>query len=89
MEWNQPMKHKFPTRVLRHLNLKETWVIFFILGIIMMNYPFIHIFDSPGRIFGMPVLFIYLFVGWVISICVIYLFVKAISLDNAGNGEES
>jgi hypothetical protein len=82
------MKHKFPTRVLRHLNLKETWVIFFILGIIMMNYPFVHIFDTPSRIFGMPVLFIYLFVGWLISIGVIYLFVKAISLNDEDNGEE-
>ena len=82
------MEHKFLTRVLRHLNLKETWVIFFILGVIMMNYPFIHIFDIPSRIFGMPVLFIYLFLGWLISIGVVYLFVKAISLDNEDTGEE-
>ena len=82
------MEHKFLTRVLRHLHLKETWVMFFILGIIMMNYPFIHIFDTPNRIFGMPALFIYLFVGWLISIGVIYLFVKAISLDDEDSGEE-
>jgi uncharacterized membrane protein YecN with MAPEG domain len=82
------MEHRFLKKVLRHLNLKETWIIFFILGIIMMNYPFIHIFDSPNRIFGMPALFIYLFVGWLISIGVIYLFVKAISLDDEDNGEE-
>ena len=75
------MEHKFLTRVLQNLNLKETWVIFFILGIIMMNYPFIHIFD-------MPALFVYLFVGWLISIGVIYLFVKAISLNDEDNGEE-
>jgi hypothetical protein len=74
--------------VLQHLNLKETWVIFFILGIIMMNYPFIHIFDTPIRIFGMPALFLYLFVGWLISIGVIFLFVKAISLNDEDNGEE-
>jgi hypothetical protein len=82
------MEHRFLKRLLRHLNLKETWVIFFILGIIMMNYPFIHIFDTPNRIFGMPALFIYLFIGWLISIGVIYLFVKAISLDDEDSGEE-
>ena len=82
------MRHKFLTWVLRHLHLKETWVIFFILGIIMMNYPFIHIFDTPNRIFDMPALFLYLFFGWLISIGVIYLFVKAISLDDEDNGEE-
>lgn len=82
------MEHKFLTRVLLHLNLKETWVILFILGIIMMNYPIIHIFDTPSRIFGMPALFIYLIIGWLISIGFIYLFVKAISLDDQENGEE-
>ena len=82
------MEHKYLTRMLRHLNLKETWVIFFVLGIIMMNYPFIHIFDTPIRIFGMPALFIYLFVGWLVSIGIIYLFVKAISLNDEDSGEE-
>lgn len=82
------MGHKLLKKALHRLNLKETWVIFFILGIIMMNYPFIHIFDTPDRILGMPALFIYLFVGWLISIGVIYLFVKAISLGDRDNGEE-
>jgi len=83
------MRHKILTRISRYLNLKETWGIFFILGIIMMNYPFIHIFDTTRLIFGMPALFIYLFIGWMISICVIYLFVKAIDLADEDKGERS
>jgi hypothetical protein len=55
----------------------------------MMNYPFIHIFDTPRLIFGMPALFLYLFIGWMISICVIYLFVKAIGLADEDKGERS
>jgi hypothetical protein len=77
------------TRVLSYLNLKETWVIFFILGIIMLNFPFIHIFYTPRRIFGIPALFLYLFTGWMISICVIYLFVKAIDHADKNKGEQS
>jgi Na+-driven multidrug efflux pump len=76
-------------RISRYLNLKETWIIFFILGIIMMNYPFIHIFDTPRLIFGIPSLFLYLFIGWMISIYVIYLFVKAIDLADEDKGERS
>ena len=83
------MRHKILTSISRYLNLKETWCIFFILGIIMMNYPFIHIFDSPRLIFGMPALFLYLFIGWMISICVVYLFVKAIGLADEDKGERS
>ena len=82
------MGHKFVSWVLRHLHLKEAWVIFFILGIIMMNYPFIHIFNIPRLIFGMPALFLYFYAGWAISICVIYLFVKAIDLPDGDKGEE-
>jgi hypothetical protein len=72
---------------LQRFNLKEAWVIFFILGIIMMNYPFINIFDVPAQLFGMPVLFEYLYYGWLVSIFVIFIFVRAIDLNGGNNGE--
>jgi len=75
------MRLKFLTKALRHLHLEETWVIFFILGVIVMNYPFIHIFYTPSTVFGIPALFLYLILGWLVSIGVIYLFVKAIGLE--------
>ena len=61
-------------KLLRRLQLPESWFIFFILGIIMMNFPFLHIFNKSDTIFGFPLLFLYLFIGWPISISVIYLF---------------
>jgi cellulose synthase/poly-beta-1,6-N-acetylglucosamine synthase-like glycosyltransferase len=72
------LKHRFYTR----LRLKESWVIFFILGIIMMNYPFIHIFNKNAYVFGFPLLFVYLIGGWAFSILVICLFTKAIKPDS-------
>ena len=71
---------KVKTVLLRRLRLKESWVIFFILGIIMMNYPFISIFNKPVLFFGLPVLYLYLLFGWLFSIFIIFLFSKAISL---------
>ena len=59
--------------------MKESWVIFFILGIIMLNYPFLHIFNKATTIFGFPILLIYFGGGWLISIIVIYLFTKSIN----------
>jgi hypothetical protein len=82
------MGPKLSIKILRRLHLKETWVIFFILGIIMMNFPFIHIFFNPRLIFGIPALVFYLYAGWLVSICVIYLFVKAIDLPNDDKGEQ-
>lgn len=83
------MKGKLTLRFLQHLHLKETWVIFFILGIIMMNYPFIHMFYTQRILLNMPVLFLYLYLGWLVSIIVIFLFVKAIDLpqDKNSTGE--
>ncbi|RII31474.1 MAG: hypothetical protein CXR30_01280 [Geobacter sp.] len=61
-------------KLLHHLQLPESWLIFFIMGIIMMNFPFMSIFNKPETIFGFPLLFLYFFLGWPFSIFVIYLF---------------
>jgi Na+-driven multidrug efflux pump len=62
------------TQIIRRLQLRESWIIFFILGFIMMTFPFLHIFNKPVLLFGVPLLFLYLITGWIISIVVIYLF---------------
>ncbi|MEI6305372.1 MAG: hypothetical protein WCP33_00985 [Deltaproteobacteria bacterium] len=65
-------------RLLQRLQLEESWIIFFIMGIIMMNFPFIQIFNKADTIFGFPLMFLYLYIGWAVSIFVIYLFVLAV-----------
>lgn len=69
-------------RVMHRLRLKESWIVFFITGIIMMNFPFLNIFNKNEQIFGFPLLYLYYFIGWAISIIIIYLFTLAV-----GNGE--
>lgn len=71
------MNRDIRTHILKKLRLRESWVIFFLLGLIMLNYPFIHIFNKPIKVFELPLLFIYLEVGWAVSIFVIYLFTLA------------
>ena len=63
------------------LSLTESWIIFFILGIIMLDYPFLHIFNKPAVLLNLPLLFIYFIGGWCISIIVIYLFTRSIKTD--------
>lgn len=70
-------------QIIHRLKLRESWIIFFILGIIMMNFPFLHIFNKAHLLFGLPLLFLYLVGGWFISICVIYLFMRASRHENA------
>jgi hypothetical protein len=58
----------------RKLPLKDAWFIWFVLGVVMLNYPFLHIFNKNILIFGIPLTILYFFIGWPISIFVIYLF---------------
>ena len=54
----------------------EAWVLCLILGVIMLNFPFLQIFNTDRSIFGIPILVFYFFVGWPLSILVILLFVN-------------
>jgi predicted Kef-type K+ transport protein len=56
------------------LRLREAWVIFFFLGLVMLNYPFLHIFNKDVQLFGIPLLILYLLIGWPLSIGIVYLF---------------
>lgn len=63
--------------VLHRLQLRESWIIFFVMGIILLNFPFLHIFNKPTTLFDLPLMFIYLFTGWGGAIFTIYLFTLA------------
>ncbi|CAH2031067.1 hypothetical protein [Trichlorobacter ammonificans] len=68
------MPYQFVQKLLQRLQLREAWVIFFVLGNVMINFPFLRIFNQPVSVLGYPLLFIYFTLGWAISIFVVYLF---------------
>jgi hypothetical protein len=76
------MNNRFRHRILQRLQLRESWVIFFILGIIMLNFPFLNIFNKSDTLFGIPLLFLYFTAGWAVSIFVIYLFTLAVTQNS-------
>lgn len=57
-----------------NLFFREAWRLFFFLGIILINYPFVQIFDKPVQIAGIPLLLLYYLIGWPLSIIVIFIF---------------
>jgi predicted membrane protein len=58
------------------VKFRESWILCFVLGMVMLNYPFLHIFNKTTTFFGIPALILYFFIGWPISIGVIYFFSK-------------
>jgi len=62
--------------------LREAWILFMILGMVMINFPFIHIFDGDMSIVGIPRLVVYFMYGWPVSIAVIWLFVRRLEQES-------
>ncbi|MBJ6727484.1 hypothetical protein [Geomesophilobacter sediminis] len=73
------IRRQLREHIKRQLRLKDTWVILFVLGFIMMNYPFLSIFNKPVLVLDIPLLYLYLTLGWVISITIAYLFARSIA----------
>lgn len=60
-------------------SIREAWGLCLILGMIMLNFPFLQIFNTDRQMAGIPLLVLYLFIGWPISIGVIFLFVRRLN----------
>ena len=69
------------------LHLREAWVIFFVLGLVMLNFPFLHIFNKNMQVFGIPLIILYLLIGWPLSIAVIYFFSRLLGDRPEETGE--
>lgn len=72
--------------------LKEAWLFFFILGLVMLNYPFLVIFNKVILFFSIPLPVLYFFIGWPLSILVIYFFSRGLGgadeqAEDAANSE--
>lgn len=62
---------------------RQIWLIFFFLGTVMLNFPFLQIFNRLETVFGIPLLVGYFMVGWPISIAVIYLFCRTLEHNDS------
>jgi hypothetical protein len=45
----------------------------FVLGCLLFNYPVLSLFNVAGAVFGVPVLYAYLFVAWALLIMLMAL----------------
>ena len=48
----------------------------FLLGCLLFNYPLLSLFDSGERLFGVPLVYAYLFVVWLLLIALLALVVE-------------
>lgn len=61
---------------------KDRLVVLLLIGIFALNYPLLDIFDKPYTWHGIPLLYLYLFIFWLLFICLL-----AVTLSNRARGK--
>jgi hypothetical protein len=51
----------------------------FLLGLVLFNFPILALFNVGSTVFGIPVLFAYLFLAWAALILLMYLAIDRLS----------
>jgi hypothetical protein len=46
----------------------QRFVALCMLGMVLFNFPILALFNVPGTLFGVPVLYAYIFIAWAILI---------------------
>ncbi len=56
--------------------LRERSIMIFVLGFLALNYPLLSLFSTGGRVFGLPLLYAYVFVTWLAVIVLVALLMR-------------
>ncbi len=56
------------------------WALFF-LGLMILNYPFLDVYNTKNIWWGIPAFYLVLFFNWLLIILLVYLTVKKINKD--------
>lgn len=59
----------------------ERQVALFLLGVLLLFPPVLQIFNKPSKVFGIPVLYFYIFVVWALLIGCTLLITRRMRLD--------
>ena len=60
---------------------KEALIILFIIGALILNYPFLHLFNQPWTLFGIPLLYLYLYLVWFVMIVLLIVIVERSAIE--------
>ena len=60
-----------------HERKGQRLIALFILGCLLFNYPVLSLFNVPTAVFGVPVLYAYIFVAWALLVTLMALAVES------------
>ncbi len=59
----------------------QRFVALCILGVLLFNFPILALFNVPGAVFGIPVLYAYIFGAWAALIALMAFVAEALGRD--------
>jgi hypothetical protein len=60
----------------RHALTGQRLVAIFLIGVLLVNYPLLSLFSVDGMLWGIPVLYIYIFTCWLLIIAAMALLIE-------------
>lgn len=73
----------------RQTRLTEGVIVLFIGGFLALNYPLLAIFDRMALLFGIPVLYLYLFSVWLAIIIIKALLSRIVKPGDTNSAEQT
>jgi hypothetical protein len=64
---------------------REYIIILFVISFMILNYPLLSIFDRPVLLFGIPLLYFYIFAVWFVIIVLLALISETDQHDAQGD----
>lgn len=60
----------------KHILTGQRLVAIFLIGTLVLNYPLLSIFSAGGFLWGIPILYLYLFLSWFVLIAAMALMIE-------------
>lgn len=60
----------------RHIVTGQRLLVLFLLGCLLLNFPVLSLFSTDGMVWGVPVLYVYLFLAWTLLIALMALVIE-------------
>lgn len=61
----------------RHSLTSQRLLALFLVGCLLLNFPILALFSTGGLVWGIPLLYVYLFLCWVLLIALMALLIES------------
>lgn len=61
----------------RHTLTGQRLLALFFIGCLLLNFPILSLFSTDGMVWGIPLLYVYLFLAWVLLIVFMALVIES------------